>query len=254
MEYIGVYKQTLKIYDPGGVKMKLKAILAMATDVDEFAKMLLSKYCAQGTTVDVSHLEQGTAINESSYDDALNIPHIIKIAEKAEEEGYDGVFIDCFKEPGLAAIRESLSIPVVGAARMSMYYSAELAHSFSVLTPFDRTIAETKDIAFRLGLMDKLASVHSLKLSLSNALGFENLQEHLLNRAIEAIENYDAHLILLGCAAWVGLEEGLKSQLSQKGYNVPVLSPIVAFKYLENLVSLGLAHSKRTYMPPSKQS
>lgn len=79
MEYIEVYKQTLKIYDPGGVKMKLKAILAMATDVDEFAKMLLSKYCAQGTTVDVSHLEQGTAINESSYDDAFNCIEIKQI-------------------------------------------------------------------------------------------------------------------------------------------------------------------------------
>lgn len=235
--------------------MKLKAILAIAAEnVDEFAKSQLSRYCAQGTTVDVSHLEHGSAINESRYDDAFNIPQIIKIAEKAQEDGYDGVYIDCFKEPGLDAVRESLSIPVVGAARMSMYYCAELAHSFSVLTPFDRTIADTKDTALKLGLMDKLASVHSIKLSLSNALDFENLQELLLNKAIEAIENYDAHLILLGCAAWVGLEEGLKSKLSQKRYNVPVLSPIVAFKYLENLVSLGLAHSKKTYMFPSKQS
>lgn len=235
--------------------MKLKAILAIAAEnVDEFAKSQLTKYCAQGTTVDVSHLEHGAVINESRYDDAFNIPHIIKIAEKAQEEGYDGVFIDCFKEPGLDAVRESLSIPVVGAARMSMYYAAELAHSFSVLTPFDRTISETKDTALKLGLKDKLSSIHSINLSLSNALDFQILQELLLNKAIEAIENYDAHLILLGCAAWVGLEENLKSQLCQKGYNVPVLSPIVAFKYLENLVSLGLAHSKRTYMFPSKQS
>lgn len=234
--------------------MKLKAILPMATgNFDESAKAMISKHCAQGTTVEVAHLEQGAIINESRYDDAFNIPHMIKIAEKAQEDGFDGVFIDCFMEPGLVAIRESLSIPVVGAARMSMYYSAELAHSFSVLTPVDRGIVDTKDVALRLGLMDKLASVHSLKLSLTIMPGFEDLQELLLNKAIDAIENYDAHLILLGCAAWVGFEEYLKSQLSQKGYNVPVLSPIVAFKYLESLVSLGLSHSKRTYMPPSKQ-
>lgn len=220
---------------------------------DEHTKALLSKHCAQGTTVDVSHLEAGAVINESRYDDAFNIPHVIKIAEKAQEDGFDGVFIDCFMEPGLVATRESLSIPVVGAARMSMYYSAELAHSFSVLTPFDRGIVDTKDIALKLGLMDKLVSVHSLKLTLDNSPDFEDLLENLLNMAIDAIENYNAHLILLGCAGWVGFEEYLRLQLLQKGYDVPVISPIVAFKYLENLVSLGLAHSKRTYMPPSRQ-
>jgi allantoin racemase len=168
----------------------------------------------------------------------------------------DAVIINCFGDPGLDAGREVASIPVVGPCEASMHLAAMLGHRFSVITVLERLIPELELHAQKYGVGWKLASARSVDLPvLDLEKGREQFVERMVERAVEAIEEDGAHVIVLGCTGLAGLAEQVKAGLSRSGYEVPVVDPAAtALKVAEALVDSGLAHSKLTYpQPPEKK-
>ena len=205
--------------------------------------------------IDVEGIKYGTASIESRYDELLCVPGIIKVCEKAQADGYDGIFISCMLDAGVEAAREKLDIPVVGPCRISMLLAADIAEKFSVVTVTENIKPVFKDIAKCVGIESKLASVRSVDIPVLDLLNKEKLKNALVKESIGAIEKDGAHCIILGCTGMMGVDQALREGLSKKGYNVPVIYPVpVSIRYLEMLISLGLTHSKKTYMyPPNKE-
>ena len=65
-------------------------------------------------------------------------------------------------DPGLAAAREAVDIPVIEPARAAMHVAALLAHSFSVVTVVDNVRPMFEDQSRRYGVGHKLRSVRSI--------------------------------------------------------------------------------------------
>jgi len=176
------------------------------------------------------------------------------VAERAEAEGYDGIFIDCMGDPALDAVREKLNIPVVGPCRASMIYAADLAHRFSVITVLKNLVVLEENLALLLGVRDKLASVRSVEIPVLALEDKGKLINALIAESIKVIEEDGAHGIILGCTGMLGVNEELSYALRGKGYDIPVIYPVaVSIKYLETLVYLKLKQSKMTYMSPSEK-
>ena len=153
-------------------------------------------------------------------------------------------------DPALDAVREKIDIPVVGPARTTMLYAADLAHTFSVVTILKNVIVLIEDLAKKLGLIEKMVSVRSVDIPVLELTDKGGLISSLVNESIIAIEEDSAHSIILGCTGMMGVADALKDSLLRKGYNVPVLDPVpIAIRYLETLISLKLSQSKKTYMP-----
>jgi len=236
--------------------MKIKVIVPITTkEFVEPTKEECERFASEETEIDVGCLEYGTASIESSYDEMLDAPGILKIAEKAQADGFDGIFIDCMGDPALDAARELVDIPVVGPARTSMLYAADLAHKFSIVTVLENVVPLEENLALLAGLKDKLASVRSVEIPVLGLEEKEKLVNALVEESVKAVEEDGAHAIVLGCTGMMGVAEDLSKALVEKGYKVPVIYPVaVSIKYLETLISLNLAQSKKTYMhPPEKE-
>ncbi|MDH5781211.1 MAG: aspartate/glutamate racemase family protein, partial [Dehalococcoidia bacterium] len=139
--------------------MKIKVIVPVTTK--EFVaptREEVEKFASKGTEIDVEAIEYGTASIESSYDEMLVAPGIIKVAEKAQSDGFDGVITDCMCDPALDALREKLDIPVVGPGSISMLCAADLAHRFSVVTVLENVVTILENRVMEVGLGSKLAS------------------------------------------------------------------------------------------------
>lgn len=235
--------------------MKIKIIVPITTkEFEESTREEVIKFASPGTEMSVEALQYGTASIESSYDEVLNGPGIIKMAEKAQTEGFDGVFIDCMGDPALDAVREKLEIPVVGPARASMIYAADLAHRFSVVTVLENVVVLVENIALLLGLRDKLASVRYVNIPVLALTDIKKLTETLIEESLRAVKEDGAHAIILGCTGMLGVADDLSQALKTNGYDIPVIYPVaVAIKYLETLISLKLKQSKKTYLTPSEK-
>lgn len=205
------------------------------------------------TRLSVVSLDWGTASIESYRDHALVIPDILNKVIRAEEEGVDGVIIDCMGDPGLYAARELVRIPVIGPAEASMHLAAMLGHRFSVLTVLDSRQPMMEEQVARYGLTTKLASVRAFNIPV---LELEKDPERtlaiLIEVALEAVRQDGAHVIIPGCTGLAGLADKIQAGLASYGHDVPVLDPpSVAIKTAESLISLGLTHSARTFARPS---
>jgi allantoin racemase len=179
-----------------------------------------------------------------------------RVSSEAEVEGTNAVIINCFGDPGLDASHEVVSIPVAGPCEASMHLAAMLGHKFSVVTVLEGLIPELEPHAQKYGVGWKLASDRSVDLPvLDLEKGREQFVGRMVEKAVAAVREDGAHVIVLRCTGLAGLAEQVKAGLSQAGYEVPVIDPAAAaLKLAETLVYFGLTHSKVSYpKPPAKE-
>jgi allantoin racemase len=85
---------------------------------------------AAGTEVSQVSIDFGPASVECELEIALSAPDTVAKVCDAAADGCAAVVIDCMSDPGLAAAREAVDIPVIGASQAAMHVAALLAHSF----------------------------------------------------------------------------------------------------------------------------
>jgi len=226
---------------------------------ESFGPMIIEEFervARPETEISNVFLDAGPASVESFYDEAIAVPGVVAKVREAERDRMDAVIINCFGDPGLDAAREVVSIPVIGPCEASMQLASMLGHKFSVVTVLERLIPELELHAQKYGVGWKLASARSVDLPvLDLEKGREQFVERMVERAVAAVREDGAHVIVLGCTGLAGLAKQVKVGLSKAGYEVPVIDPAgTALKVAEALVDLKLAHSKKTYPePPEKE-
>ncbi|MCP3964827.1 MAG: hypothetical protein GY750_07980 [Lentisphaerae bacterium] len=235
--------------------MKIKVILPVTSKaILEKTREEMKKWSSHKFQIDVEGNSIGTPSIESRYDEIMCMPDLIRIAEKAESEQYDGILISCMFDTGLEACREKLSIPVVAPGRTSILFAAELASSFAILTPLSSCVNIIGSIVNQLNLTPKLAALKPLDIPVDELENEPVLLNVLTENAVDAIENSGAHSIILGCTGIIGLAEKLRNNLLQAGHNVPIIDPVAtSIEYLKSLISLHLSQSKTSYVSPSKK-
>lgn len=229
--------------------MRIKVIVPVSTDLwNKMIKEAYEKYKDPDTEIDIVNIEKGPESIESIYDEAWAALPTLLEAEKAEKEGYDAVIDYCFGDPALEAIKEALSIPVVGINEPSVHLASILGRKFSVIGVGSKeSLGLMSDKIAHYGLTNSLASVRITDVRVLDIKKESNkLMNALTEEGRKAIEEDGAEVLVLGCGSLLGTNEKLQEKL-----NVPVIdSGLAALKVVEDLVKLKLTHSKKAYVKP----
>jgi len=102
-------------------------------------QQLLQAHAAAGIEVVAEPTSVGPAAIESAHDAGLIVPELIRLAPLAEKRGFDALIIGCYSDPGIDALREILSIPVIGPGA-AFHYAPGTVHRVTALE--DTTILE----------------------------------------------------------------------------------------------------------------
>jgi allantoin racemase len=202
-----------------------------------------------------SLIKQGPASIESEFDEAISVPGTIRRAIDAEKEGADAIIIDCMGDPGLAACREVVKIPVVGPSQAAMHVASLLGHRFSFITVLERLRGLVDKLVAGYGLKDNYASFRAVDIPvLAIGIDFAALNAALAREAIAAVKQDAADVIVLGCTGFLGCAGGMRRELLAAGLDVPVIDPIpLAVGVADALVKANLSHSTRMYPPPGRK-
>ena len=211
----------------------------------------LQRHASPGTDVDITDVPQGPGSIESMFEEYLSIPETARRAYQLEQEGWDGILLGCYGDPGLDALRELVTIPVVGAGEATALMAAALGHKFSIITVTESVIAPMEKQIRNIGVGDKLASVRAVDIPV---LDLHKDREQAIEITIEegrkAIEQDRADTLIVGCMS-MGFLEIAEAAGAELG--VPFLNPArVQLKFMEAMIGSGLSHSKRAYMTPPK--
>jgi len=236
--------------------MKIKIILPVISDVfDAEVGKEAAQFTAPDTEIDVQHLDKGTASIECAYDEMLAGPDIVAKTIQAEKDGFDGVFIDCFGDPGVEAAREMVSIPVVGGFQPAALSANIISGKWSVVTVLSSVVPMIRGLARKMGIEQNVASIRDIKTPVLELTDKDMLKQKLLDQIEKAVTEDGAEAIVLGCTGMMGLAESLAKEAAERGFPAPVVDPTAAaIGFLQLLHRSKLTSSRITYeKPPEKE-
>jgi allantoin racemase len=215
---------------------------------------ILKEIALRDTQIDIFGLEEDPTKShlgtiQSSYEASLATIEDLKCAKDAEKAGYQAIIIPCGNDPGVAALREILNIPVVPPGSTAKHFCSLISPRFSVLTTGKGKSKNTL-IHERDGLM-KHVSIHPVGLSVPELRSNpKKAYEAMVHEGHNAIINHRAGAITFGCMSigFLMIDEKLNDELG-----IPVINPVkVSVRIAEIMIDFQLVHSKIAYpIPPS---
>jgi allantoin racemase len=154
---------------------------------------------------------------------AAAAPEVVALG-LAEAPNVDGIIVGAFGDPGLAALREQINLPVVGIAEASMLEAAEGGRRFGVATTTSALIELIAARAHELGLAHLYAGIR-LTSGDPRALVAdpERLAEALAEAVRQSIRRDGAEAVIIG-----GGPLGQAAIALTARFTTPIIAPISA--------------------------
>lgn len=219
--------------------------------MDEREKMLSAAVSA-GTEISVDCIPRGPDELDCHTDEAFAAPELVKLAIRAEQEGFDAIVIYCFSDVGLEALRENVRIPVIAPGETTLAVAQTLCNRLVVVTGASWNIPRTYRRLMRNPIArEKMAAVVALDIPSEHLREDPDATRKRLQEVCgQAVERYGADGVVLGCLGMAGYGDEL-----ERLYPVKVLDPaMIAVGWAELCVRLGLRHIPAQYRPFTNES
>jgi len=201
------------------------------------------------TEVQVEAVKEGPFSIESTIEDYMVVPEILKTLFKVQEM-YDTAIIGCFGDPGLRPARELVEIPVIGPSEASVSFTSMIGDSFSILTVLDSVVPLMEAQMREMGVASRCKSIRTLNIPvLELATDEERTLQVMIDLAKQMTYEDKPASIILGCMSEAFL---LFDEKMQPSIDVPIINPAkVCIKTAEMFTSLKMTHSKVSYPAPN---
>lgn len=190
--------------------MKIVFINPNSSDaVTEAIRQAVKQYNYNGLEVDVVKCQNSPPAICNAADELLAGANVMKMAMEEEfDKKYDAIILGCFADPGLSALRETVTVPVTGMLESSMIFAKLQGKRISIIASGNHEDLSPWDQSLRsIGEANSIASVRCLGSTVEKAL--EVSEEHILRLVNECIREDGAEVVALGCASFAGKGESL---------------------------------------------
>ncbi len=215
----------------------------------------MEKFLMETTEVVHCQITDGPLTIECEYDEAFASPQVISLAvSEAGAQNADGVFVNCFGDPGVRAVREKLKVPVFGGFEPAIYLGLGLGDTLGIVTVLKNVVPMLHAAIARAGLERRVTSIRTLDIPVIELQDHDKLMSSLYIQCREAIEKDGVSVLVMGCTGIVGVAEEMTARLRADGYDVPVLEAAQCATILAELYArMGLYQSRQTYMAPPEK-
>ena len=166
--------------------------------------LAVARQAAQPGTVFVASTGRFGAAYISSRAAAVIAGHAAMDAYARDGRGVDAVLLACFGDPGLPALREIASVPVIGMADAACRAAAGLGR-FSIVTGGARWAPMLHEFVASIGLSAQLASVRTVALTGDAIAANPDAALDELARECAAARDDGADAVILGGLGLAGL-------------------------------------------------
>ena len=215
----------------------------------------MEKYLMDTTEVIHRQIQAGPLTIECEYDEAYSAPQVVSLAvAEAEKQEVQGVFVNCFGDPGVRAVREKVKAPVFGGFEPAIYLGLGLGDTLGIVTVLKNVVPMIRGAIARAGLERRVTSIRTLDMPVIELQDREKLMANLFAQCKAAIEQDGVSVLVMGCTGIVGVTDEMTARLRAEGYDVPVLEAgQCAVTLAELYARMGLYQSRQTYMEPPEK-
>lgn len=212
-----------------------------ASMTEDIARTAASVFSAPWSCA-VERASAGPESLESWRDYALAAVDVLPLVAAGGGSGNDsdGIVLACFGDPGLYALKQVASVPVVGIAEASMSMALLAGGRFGILAGREGSRPLMDSMARTYGLEARYAGCESLSM---RVLDFEADRAATLDRLAAACARLalrGADVVILGCAGLTGYRDELRDRVP-----VVAIDPVEAgCRMLKAVVECGLGTSR----------
>ncbi len=164
---------------------------------------------------------------------------------------FDACVVACFGEPGIGAVRERHSFPVVGMAEASVLSALQSGDRFAIVTVGKGWRGMLEEWLRQTGLERRCCGIFALAgQALDLAAKREAALGQLRSAVAEAVERGGADVVIIGGAALAGFAAALQPE-----FEVPLIDSLTAaLAQAEALARLSpVATRRRVAEPPPEE-
>ena len=194
-----------------------------------------------GTEIVAATARFGTQYVENRVE-ATFAAHAVLEALAEHGAGADAALVAAFGDPGVAAAKEMLDIPVLGISEAALLVAWTQARRFAIVCMTPRLAVWYRECADEHGLAGRLAAVRPLDRPVRDIRrAKEELAAPLLAECLKAVAEDGAEAVILGGGPLAGLAAELADRVP-----VPLLDGVACgVRLAEALAGLGLRPPRR---------
>ena len=228
--------------------MKIKVVIpnsGMDRDTLNDRESMLSRAVSPGTQISVDCIPGGPISIESVTDEVTAGPYLLEAGRQAQREGYDAFVVYCFSDLAVDALRENLSIPVIGPGAVALAAADMLSNRFTVVTTVERNVSRTlRRLKQNPLCREKMAGVRALNIPVAELRDDPKATIRYLSKLCQrAVEEERADTLVLGCLGLAEYGDALEQE-----FGIKVIDPaFLALAWAEMAARLNLRPSRRSY-------
>lgn len=211
----------------------------------EARQKMLSKAVSPQCILSVECIPAGPLSIESVTDEVSAAPYLLNAGRQAQQDGYHDFVVYCFSDLAVDALRENLTIPVIGPGEVGLAAAGMLSNRFSVVTTVEKNVSRTlRRLMHDPVCREKLVRVRALNIPVTELRENPQATIQYLRRICKAtVEEDQSDTLILGC---LGLAE--YGDILEQEFGLKVIDPaFLAVAWAELSVRLNLTPSRRSY-------
>ena len=162
-------------------------------------------------------------------------PMLALAAAQTDAAGY---VIACFGDPGLHALRDQSTLPVVGIQEASVMTALTLGQRFGVIAILPASIPRHLRAFGAMGVLDRLAGDRALGLSVSDLANDAKSLDAMIDTGKRLRDEDGANVLIMGCAGMARYRT-----LLEEATGLPVVEPTQAAASMAlGQIQLSLSH------------
>lgn len=228
--------------------MKIKAIMPDRdrdrTTLDAREKML-SAALSSDVVLSVDNVKIGPDNSDTYTDAVFASPDMIRQCVKAEDEGFDAIVVYCFDDVAIDAIRENVTVPVIGPGETALAIAGMMFTRFIVATSSPELVRPLhRNLMKHPAAREKMTSVRALDIPLTMLRADPGATERrLLEVCRDAAREERIDGVVLGCLGMATYGKSVEETL-----DIKVLDPaFISVAFAEMSARLHLSHTNTTY-------
>lgn len=168
-----------------------------STDTDAMAALAHGVLPDDASVLGLTALRGSPGI-EDDYGHITAAAEVVRLVE--ENPGHDAYLIACFNDPGIAAVRELITAPVVGIGHAAYLAASLVSRRFAVITTLRRGIPALEDALASHGMRDRCVGVLALERGVREQ-GHDDAVDPIVEMTVHAVEQLGAEAVVLACGA-----------------------------------------------------
>jgi allantoin racemase len=201
------------------------------------------------TDMTVVGLDSGLEIITSYYHIEYHMGPLLDKALQIEQSGgCDALIVGCFGDPGLFAIRQITSMPVIGTGQTSLCVAAMAGDKIGIVVPQKDFVYITEKMIHAYQFTDHVVAIRSADDFVPESI-LARPEEAVLKMAslcLQLIREKDADVLIFGCIGFSWMIERIRDILAREGFTTPIIEPgITAYRAARLMADLKLNQDRR---------